>query len=112
MSRFHPNTCVIESLFPVYGPEQVTSGATSDLRNLAQIILDNVDIVDNIYKQSNLTHPSIGDIYDPGNPAEQLALTPEVLSASLLAVSAASQLVATLKLPGMTLLDRANAVSG
>ena len=28
---------MIESLFPVYGPEQVTSGATSDLRKATRV---------------------------------------------------------------------------
>jgi hypothetical protein len=84
---------------------------TSDLKALAAIITENVDAIERLSQQTGTNHPSINDLYDPESRAEQFTIKLEVLSSALLATSAASQLVATLKLPGLSLLDRATAVS-
>lgn len=82
----------------------------SNLRQLASIITENVDAIERLAKQEGVTHPTIDTSYDPESEAEKFTIKPEVLEAAMLATSAASQLIATLKLPGLTLLDRANAV--
>ncbi|KAF8889653.1 S-adenosyl-L-methionine-dependent methyltransferase [Infundibulicybe gibba] len=82
---------------------------TSHLRQLADIINKNVDIIESLSKRDGVDHPSIDDIYDAESPAEKFTIKPEVLDATLLATSAASQLLATLRLPGLSLLARANA---
>jgi hypothetical protein len=82
----------------------------SELLALANIITDNVKIIHQIAENKGATHPSLDDLYSPSSANEALTIDPEVLSAALVATSAASQLVATLKLPGLALLDRANAV--
>ncbi|KAJ8519754.1 hypothetical protein ONZ45_g3358 [Pleurotus djamor] len=81
----------------------------SNLRQLAILILDNVDIIDRLANEQGLSYPNIDTIYDPDAAREKFTVQPEVLTAALLATSAASQLVATLKLPGLSLLGRANA---
>ncbi|EIN04073.1 S-adenosyl-L-methionine-dependent methyltransferase [Punctularia strigosozonata HHB-11173 SS5] len=75
---------------------------------LAEIISQNVTVIQSISDQLKTPHPTLDDTYDSGSKAEQLTLHPEVLSSAFLAISAASQLIATLKLPGLSLLDRAN----
>ncbi|EIN13035.1 S-adenosyl-L-methionine-dependent methyltransferase [Punctularia strigosozonata HHB-11173 SS5] len=81
----------------------------ANLTALTDIINKNVTIIQRSAEKQGLAYPSLDDIYDASRPNEALTIDPEVLSAALLAASAASQLVATLKLPGLALLDRANA---
>lgn len=82
----------------------------SNLTSLVNIIADNVSVIEDLANRMGTSYPTISDLYEPHSKQEELTLNPEVLSAAMLAVSAASQLAATLKLPGLTLLDRANAV--
>ncbi|KAF9492857.1 S-adenosyl-L-methionine-dependent methyltransferase [Pleurotus eryngii] len=82
---------------------------TSNLRLLANIILENVDTIDKLAKEQGVPYPTIDTLYNGGSQSEKFTIQPKVLNASLLATSAASQLIATLKLPGLVLLDRANA---
>ncbi|KAF8870330.1 S-adenosyl-L-methionine-dependent methyltransferase [Infundibulicybe gibba] len=82
---------------------------TSNLRRLADIINKNVDIIESMSKEDGVVHPSIDDIYDVESPAEKFTTKPEVLDAALLATSAASQLLSTLRLPGLSLYVRASA---
>ncbi|KAF8887585.1 S-adenosyl-L-methionine-dependent methyltransferase [Infundibulicybe gibba] len=82
---------------------------TSHLRQLADIINKNVDLIENLSRKYGVDHPSVDDIYDPESPAEEFTIKSEVLDATLLAASTASQLLATLRLPGLSLLARANA---
>ncbi|KAE9386492.1 S-adenosyl-L-methionine-dependent methyltransferase [Gymnopus androsaceus JB14] len=81
----------------------------SNLTSLVNIIADNVSVIEDLANRMGTSYPTISDLYEPHSKQEELTLNPEVLSAAMLAVSAASQLAATLKLPGLTLLDRANA---
>ncbi|KAF8870334.1 hypothetical protein BD779DRAFT_1681286 [Infundibulicybe gibba] len=87
------------------------STKTPNLRQLADIISKNVDIIDSMGKKAGVDHPSIDDIYDAESSAEKFTTKPEVSEAALLAISAASQLLATLRLPGLSIFVRANAVS-
>ncbi|KAF8520309.1 S-adenosyl-L-methionine-dependent methyltransferase [Gautieria morchelliformis] len=87
----------------------MAAATMSDLKALAAIITENVDAIERLSQQTGINHPSINDLYDPESKAEQFTIRQEVLSSAMLATSAASQLVATLKLPGLSLLDRANA---
>jgi hypothetical protein len=82
----------------------------SNLRQLVQIITENIDAIEQLAHEQGVAHPTIDDLYDPNDVRETFTLRPDVLHASMLAISAASQLVATLKLPGLMLLDRGNAV--
>ncbi len=84
---------------------------TSNLRLLANIILNNVDTIEKLATKQGVSYPTIDTLYNGDSQSEKFTIQPEVLNASLLATSAASQLIATLKLPGLVLLDRANAVS-
>jgi hypothetical protein len=82
----------------------------SDLRQLANIINSSVDAIDRLATEEGVAHPTIDTLYDPDSAGEKFVLHPEVLDAALLAISAASQLIATLKLPGSALYERASAV--
>ncbi|KAF8887615.1 S-adenosyl-L-methionine-dependent methyltransferase [Infundibulicybe gibba] len=89
------------------------STCTSHLRQLIDIISKNVDIIENLSKMDGVDHPSIDDIYTPlydaESPEEKFTVKHEVFNAAMLATSAASQLIATLRLPGPPLFTRANA---
>lgn len=82
----------------------------SYLRQLVQIITENVDAIERLAYEQGVTHPTIDDLCEPTDARETFTLQPDVIRASTLATSAASQLVATLKLPNLVLRDRANAV--
>ena len=82
----------------------------SNLRQLVQIITENIDKIEKLANDQGVTHPIIDDLYDSKSPGEKFTFQPDVLQASVLASSAASQLIATLKLPGFTLTERAAAV--
>ncbi|KAF8870322.1 hypothetical protein BD779DRAFT_1681279 [Infundibulicybe gibba] len=60
-------------------------------------------------REDGVDHPSINDIYDAKSAAEKFTTKPQVSEAALLAISAASQLLATLRLPALSLFVRANA---
>nr|BBF98762.1 O-methyltransferase [Tricholoma matsutake]BBF98763.1 O-methyltransferase [Tricholoma matsutake] len=81
----------------------------SYLRQLVQIITENVDAIERLAYEQGVTHPTIDDLCEPTDARETFTLQPDVIRASTLATSAASQLVATLKLPNLVLRDRANA---
>ena len=85
---------------------------SSEITALANIISKNVDAIQKVYDQAGTTYPSLSAAtYDAESAGEKLISSPEVLQAAMLAVSAASQLVATLKLPGLTVIERATRVS-
>ncbi|TFK36398.1 S-adenosyl-L-methionine-dependent methyltransferase [Crucibulum laeve] len=77
------------------------------LRQLAAIINENVEILEGLAASKGISHPTLDSIYNSASPEEQFTRLPEVLDASLLAISAASQLVNTLKLPGAAIYERA-----
>jgi hypothetical protein len=83
----------------------------SEIVRLAEIITENVNKIQRIADEAGIAHPSLNDPYDATTESEKLTITSDVLSAALVATSAASQLIATLKLPGLSLLDRSSAVS-
>ncbi|KAF5343430.1 hypothetical protein D9758_011856 [Tetrapyrgos nigripes] len=76
--------------------------------SLVDIISKNIDAIEALEKQHGAKHPTLDDIYVEDNTNEKFTLIPEVIDAALLAGSAAAQLASNLKLPGLTLLDRAN----
>lgn len=87
-------------------PTDIMSSNIPDIVVLTQIITQNVGAIQQAYDSAGLLHPSLNDLYSAASAAEQKTLSPNVLRAALLATSAASQLVATLKLPGLALYDR------
>jgi hypothetical protein len=89
----------------------MTPGAdVSHLRQLVQIITENIDTIEQLAHEQGVSHPTIDDLFDSKNAGEKFTFQPDVVQASKLATSAASQLIATLKLPGFTLLDRSASV--
>ncbi|KAF9487241.1 S-adenosyl-L-methionine-dependent methyltransferase [Pleurotus eryngii] len=74
----------------------------SNLRQLANTILANIDRFKNFAEKQGVSYPTIDTLYDRESQPERFTIQPDVLNAS-------SQLVATLKLPGLVVLDRANA---
>jgi hypothetical protein len=82
----------------------------SYLRQLVDIISKNIDAIEALEKQHGAKHPTLDDTYVEASTNEKFTLIPEVIDAALLAGSAAAQLASNLKLPGLTLLDRANCV--
>lgn len=82
----------------------------SEITALANIITQSVNAIQCAFDKAGLAHPSLNDTWNPACAAEQLTLNPEVLSAALLVQSAATQLVATLRLPGLSLSDKAYTV--
>lgn len=80
------------------------------LRNLATIILENIDAIEELEKQQNVQFPTLNDPWDPSAPAHQFTLQANVREKALIASSAASQLVATLKPPARHLYERTGTV--
>ncbi|KAF9007164.1 S-adenosyl-L-methionine-dependent methyltransferase [Cyathus striatus] len=83
--------------------------SVSYLKQLVNVINTHVDIIENHALKSGVAHPTIEDLYDPLSPNEQFTMEIEVMQAALLAASAATQLAATLKLPGLSLYEKSNA---
>jgi len=87
--------------------------STSSLRKLLLVLSNSIDAIEAAAEQQPVktSYPSIDDLFDPRSPAEQFAIQPEIVQAANLGVAAAAQLAATLKLPGITMMDRMFAVS-
>ena len=87
--------------------------STSSLRKLLSVLIDSIDSIEAAAERRPVktSYPTIDDLFDPRSVAEQFAMLPEVVQAANLGVAAATQLAATLKLPGNTLRDRMFAVS-
>lgn len=92
------------------GTKSNGNGIVSNLRQLLAIISENVDAIERLAEQEGVTYPTIDTLYDPDSKSEKFTLKPDVINVAMLATSAASQLAATLRLPGVTLLERAHGV--
>ncbi|PFH49323.1 hypothetical protein AMATHDRAFT_147951 [Amanita thiersii Skay4041] len=79
--------------------------AVSPLRQLANIISDSVDKIDQICQSAKCDYPSLDAPFNPGSPSEGLALTPEVIQNASLIVAACSQLSSTVNIPALSLYD-------
>ena len=80
--------------------------APSELRQLLTLLTASVDAIEEVYeKNGSAKMPSLDAPYDP--TADPLAMTPEVMRNSALAISAAAQMIATLKNPAGAIMDGA-----
>ncbi|TFK37298.1 S-adenosyl-L-methionine-dependent methyltransferase [Crucibulum laeve] len=79
----------------------------TNLRQLATLINEQVDFIENLAEQQGVNYPTIDTIFNECNESEKFTTQAEVFDASLIAISAASQLIATLKLPVPALYERA-----
>lgn len=84
--------------------------AESSVRQLLNILTQCVDAIEAAAKEGGKTYPSLDDPFNPFSESEQFAMTPPIIQASIVASSAASQLAATLKLPGLSVIDKLTAV--
>ncbi|KAF9264075.1 O-methyltransferase [Marasmius fiardii PR-910] len=75
----------------------------STLRQLADLISVSVDAIDARFSKNGLTFPSLNDPFNPVSPAEALLRSPDLVKHIMTAVSACSQLTATVNMP-MSLL--------
>lgn len=80
------------------------------LRELLTILTQSVDAIEAAEKKTGKSFPDLNDPFNPASESEQFALTPEIIQASMIGSSAASQLSASLKLPGLSVVDRLTAV--
>ena len=82
----------------------------SHLRQLLSILTNAIDTIEQETSNSNVAYPTVDDIFNPDSPSEQFALKPNVLQASSLGASAASQIFTTLCGPGPNILSLFSAV--
>lgn len=74
----------------------------SSLRQLAELILKNVDILDADLQKRNVKAPSLDELW---NPAADIAFhDPEIMKASDVICSAARQLVQTVRPPPLCVM--------
>ncbi|EIN06883.1 O-methyltransferase [Punctularia strigosozonata HHB-11173 SS5] len=66
-----------------------------------------VDALEAEYEAASLEPPSLDQPFDPTNAAEALTVSPKVVESSLLIVAAAHQLAASVRLPGIAVMDLA-----
>lgn len=82
----------------------------SPLRQLAIILNDAVDQIEGTFDKAGISYPSVDEPMKM-DASERLALSPDVVQASFLAVAACDQLSATLRVPTLTLFDYVGGVS-
>lgn len=87
------------------------SSGLSELLALADLVTTNVREIQRVYDAAGAAYPSINDVFDAASAGEQMIADAAVLRPALVATSAALQLVAALRLPGLTLSDRMYGVS-
>lgn len=78
----------------------------SHLTDLSKIIADGIAKIESAYTDHGTSYPTLDDPFAPP-PFDDSAL----LEASALVISAASQLVASLRPPGLSLFEAAGSVS-
>ncbi|KAG7098349.1 hypothetical protein E1B28_000308 [Marasmius oreades] len=79
----------------------------SCLRQLADLISASVDTIDSHFSRNDLNFPSLNDPFNPASPAEALLRNPDLVKHIMTAVSACSQLIATINMPMSSLADAA-----
>ncbi|KAF8990715.1 S-adenosyl-L-methionine-dependent methyltransferase [Cyathus striatus] len=79
----------------------------SNLAQLVDIIATKVKDIEKLATDRGVRYPTIDTLYDARSSSEQFIFDPEVRDAAVIAISAASQLIATLKLPVPSLFERA-----
>lgn len=75
------------------------------LRQLHDLIGTSLSTIEKAYSNASVAYPSLDDVYDPTSQEEKLLFHPEVANASSLLVSAAEQIIASIKPPQITLSD-------
>jgi hypothetical protein len=96
----HPASVVFPVCNHIMSPAKV-----SPLRQLADIVSSSVDKIDAHFDALGLDYPSLDIPWDPTSPSELASMSPEVVQASMLVVSACAQLSATVHNPSLTLFD-------
>ena len=106
----HPvPTFTVSPDFPVC-THIMSPAKVSPLRQLADIISSSVDKIDAHFDNLGLDYPSLDISWDPTSPSELASMSPAVVQASMLIVSACGQLSATVHSPSLTLFDAAAGV--
>ena len=84
--------------------------ANTTLRRLSAIISDAVDKIEEQSANAGHPYPSLNEPFDPTNPSEALTVDPVVLQNTMLLIAAANQIIATVRLPAMSVYDMSLAV--
>lgn len=79
--------------------------AFTALHQLHTLIGTSLSTIERVYAQADTAYPSLDDVYQAASPGEQLLFHPEVAHASALIISAAEQIIASVKSPQISLCD-------